>query len=414
MKKTVVIVGAGLEQIRAYKVAKSLGYLTIATDIDKKAPAFKFSDYQLICSTRDPVATLEKLKGLTDRIKIGGVMTIGNDAAETVALIASHFDLVGISQKAAFGASHKKKMKEYFLKNDIRSPQYFVVNSIEELREAASRLGFPAILKPSDGRGARGVLYLETLSELENAFSYARSNSKTKVLILEKFIEGDQLSVEGIFVKNRFHAIGYADRNYSRLNYTKPFIIEDGGVIPSKYEGDILENTRELIEKASNSIGIYEGPVKADIIISKDGPMIIELAARLSGNYLASHHIRWSLGVDLVQAVLKYAMGEKIDIRDLTPKKRKYLAARYFFPSPGYIHAISGIENAKKDKTIKRIKLYRKKGDVQPPIEANVHRAGVIRCIGDSLEEVTKNIERARDKVVFTIRDSSLKGKSND
>ena len=112
MKKTVVIVGAGLEQIRAYKVAKSLGYSTIATDIDKKAPAFEFSDYQLICSTRDPDATLEKLKGLTKKIKIGGVMTIGNDAAQTVALIASHFNLVGISQKAAFGASDKQKMKE--------------------------------------------------------------------------------------------------------------------------------------------------------------------------------------------------------------------------------------------------------------------------------------------------------------
>ena len=411
MKKTVVIVGAGLEQVRAYKVAKSLGYSTIATDIDKKAPAFEFSDYQLICSTRDPDATLEKLKGLTKKIKIGGVMTIGNDAAQTVALIASHFNLVGISQKAAFGASHKQKMKECFLKNGIRSPQYIVVDSLEELKEASSRLGFPAILKPSDGRGSRGVMYLETLDELEKAFIYARSNSKTKVLIIEKFIEGDQLSVEGIFVKNRFHAVGYADRNYSRLNYTKPFIIEDGGVIPSKYEGEILECTRELIEKASNSLGISEGPVKADIIISEEGPMIIELAARLSGNYLASHHIRWSLGVDLVKAVLKYCMGEKIDIKDLTPKRRKYLAARYFFPSPGYIDAISGIENAKKDKTIKRIELYRKQGDVQPSIEANIHRAGVIRCIGNSLDEVTKNIERARDKIVFSVSNSSSIGK---
>ena len=67
MKKTVVIVGAGLEQIRAYKVAKSSSYSTIATDIDKKAPAFEFSDYQLICSTCDPDATLEKLKGLTKK-----------------------------------------------------------------------------------------------------------------------------------------------------------------------------------------------------------------------------------------------------------------------------------------------------------------------------------------------------------
>ena len=138
--------------------------------------------------------------------------------------------------------------------------------------------------------------------------------------------------------------------------------------------------------------------------------MIIELAARLSGNYLASHHIRWSLGVDLVKAVLKYCMGEKIDIKDLTPKRRKYLAARYF-SSPGYIDAISGIENAKKDKTIKRIELYRKQGDVQPPIEANIHRAGVIRCIGNSLDEVTKNIERARDKIVFSVSDSSSIGK---
>ena len=59
----------------------------------------------------------------------------------------------------------------------------------------------------------------------------------------------------------------------------------------------------------------------------------------------------------------------------------------------------------KKDKTIKRIELYRKQGDVQPSIEANIHRAGVIRCIGNSLDEVTKNIERARDKIVFSVSD---------
>ena len=78
-----------------------MGLKVIGTDINPKAPAFKFADYQLIASTRDANSTLMAARKFHNSHRIDGVMTIANDVPYTVSLVASSLGLKGIPLKSA-------------------------------------------------------------------------------------------------------------------------------------------------------------------------------------------------------------------------------------------------------------------------------------------------------------------------
>jgi len=403
MSKTLLIIGAGREQISTYKQAKKMGFYIVGTDRNPKAPAFEFADKKLLCSTRDANHTLEVVIEYSKERKIDGVMTIANDVPFTVALVADSLNLPGISLQSARYASNKILMKEQFLKNNISTPKSYVVANKEDFLKLVSKKSFPLILKPSDGRGSRGVIYLDESVDLEWAWNYVFDISSNKELMLEEYIIGDQLSVEGLFINNKFHSIAFADRNYDTLSLTKPHIVENGGVIPSKYDDDTLEQISSLIENASKSLGITFGSIKADIVQSNNGPMIIELAARLSGNYLASHHIPIAYGIDIVSAVIKLSLGIELDPSLVTPKHKNYLAARYFFPPSGIIKNIEGLEEIKLKSFVRFLDIFHEVGFTQPKIEGHVDRAGIIVCDGINYEDSISNAEKSISEIKFVV-----------
>ena len=123
----------------------------------------------------------------------------------------------------------------------------------------------------------------------------------------------------------------------------------------------------------------------------------------MSGNYLASHHVPWSLGIDFVGASIKQTIGLEIKQSDLMPKFKKYLAARYFFPSSGIIKKIIGLEKVSSLSYVKNIEIFRKVGDFQPIITCHPERAGIIRVMGDSISDVTQKIENCVNMITFEI-----------
>lgn len=403
MPKHILIVGAGREQIQAYKTAKNMGLKIVGTDIDPNAPGFKFTDYSLICSTRNIDETLKTVIDFNKKYKLDGVFTIANDAAQTVAALTDSLNLPGISTHSAKLASNKDLMKNKFKEFSIPTPNFHIVKTYEEFIKKIPDLKFPLVLKPSDGRGSRGVLLIDDETDLMWAWSYSMKNSETKILLLEKFELGDQLSVEGIFIDKCFHPIAFSDRNYFNLSKTKPFIVEDGGVIPSKYKGKILDDISKLIQDAALSLQIDWGTVKADIVLSKNGPKIIEIAARLSGNYLASHQIPLVYGYDIISSIIRLSLGESIpNILDL-PKPKCFLGVRYFFPISGKIKDIIGVEKIQNDSNVIMLELFRKIGDFQPNIESNIGRSGVIMCKEKTYENAIKIVDDYKNKVKFKI-----------
>ena len=131
--KVLLIIGAGREQIKAYEIAKKLGLAIVATDINPNAPAFQLADFRLICSTRDPADTLNKVMDFSKKITIDGVITIANDVPITVAKISEALKIPGISVDSAESACNKILMKNQFIKNDVNTPPFFICRMLKKI-----------------------------------------------------------------------------------------------------------------------------------------------------------------------------------------------------------------------------------------------------------------------------------------
>ena len=72
---------------------------------------------------------------------------------------------------------------------------------IHIFKNAIKELGFPVIVKPSDNSGSRGISFIDCENSYDQAYEYAKENSLDGVVLVEEFVNGDEVSVEA-FVEN--------------------------------------------------------------------------------------------------------------------------------------------------------------------------------------------------------------------
>ena len=392
-----MIIGGGVEQIPAYEAAKKRGLSIVGTDVNADAPALALADHILLVSTRDAEATANMAMEFNTHHPIDGVMTIANDVPYTVALTAKKLGLNSISLDAAQCASDKLLMKQKFQMNKVACPWFSAVDNIDQLRRLTdNRDQEHYVLKPVDGRGARGVLLIDDTIDLHWAFEESKNWGDSGRLILEKFIPGVQLSTESFIIDDVCYTPGIAERNYSRMESFRPNIIEDGGTIPACLTDLQRVAIDDLILRGARAMGLTSGIVKGDLVIDSEGtPLIIELAARLSGGWFASHEIPAATGVHLVDAVISYALGEKVSPEQLKPKWDRSIAIRYWFPEPGKIKSIRGEEKLKEIPGMLKYGFFRKPGDLQPTIRMHPDRFGYVLVQGVDREEAIARVEQA-------------------
>ena len=411
MKKKIVIIGAGAEQVYAYQLARKKGHYVIATDSNPKAPAIKFSDFFIMASTRDAKQTLEAIKNYcNENGKIDGIMTIANDVPYTVAFVADYFNLKGHSVESAILAHDKFLMKEAFKRHGVLSPNFWKVSNLDELKELIAREKIEIfVIKPVDGRGARGVLMVNKTDNLEWAFNESLSWSDEKVLIVERFISGMQISSESYILDGVAHTPALSERNYSRLEEFSPYIVEDGGTIPAPIDDNLSVKIDRLIERGAKAMGVTEGIVKGDIVIDDNGdPQIIELALRLSGGWLASDQIISATGVDLVDAVIKQALGVRVAQEMLSPKWNKSTSVRYWFPKEGEIKSIRGEDKIKRYPGLIKYGFFRKEGDYQPVVKMHPDRFGYVIVEGEDRSEAVFRVNNALEALNIEIKECEI------
>lgn len=401
-KKTLLIISGGIEAKPGILLAKQMGFYTVVCDGNTKAPGLLLADDQIISSTYDVKQTLEAAVKYNNNVrKINGVMSIASDVPLTVASIAHELNLPSIPLNTAKLAIDKLSMKEKFLAESIPIPWFVEVKSPQDLNMFINKMKPPLIIKPVDSRGARGVQLIK--SELVNndlLFNNALQHSPSKRVMLERFLAGPQLSTESLVVNTVSHTIGFSDRNYEFIDKFHPFVIENGGSLPSHLNNTILGKVDKLLQKSAEALNITNGVIKGDIVIHKEEPFVIELATRLSGGYFCSHEIPENTGVDFLKQAIKLTMGETIKEIDLKVKKNIPVAQRYWFPKNGKVKEILGLDNYKNHKDIILLEIRVKVGDEIKEINSHPGRAGVVITRGKSIneaillaEEVIENIK---------------------
>lgn len=367
-----MILGASILQLPAIEKALEMGLEVIAVDMNPEAVGFKVPGViKEVISTIDTPAILEAAK----RHQINGILTLASDMPmQSVAVVSHEMCLVGISEDTALKATNKAFMRDALKEAGVPVPLYFRVNEKDAFKEAVGQVrgaGYKCIVKPADNSGSRGVDLLKEDSDLDVAYEYTVHYSRGGEIVVEEFMEGPEVSVETLAVDGNVHVIQITDK----LTTGAPYFVEMGHSQPSQLSEDVKERIREVAIAANKAIGIQNGPSHTEIKVTKDGPKIVELGARLGGDCITTHLVPLSTGVNMVECSIRIALGEK---PDLEPKWSKGSAIRYLKTETGTVRDVKGVDEAKKIEGVIQVSVVHGVGEQVGEIKSSVDRVGFV------------------------------------
>jgi len=397
VKKKILFLGAGEDQAIAIRLAKEMGIKTIAVDENPNAIGLSIADIG-ICTYINNVDFLIKLGRKNN---IDGVMAHAVEIPQVVAKVAEELDLPGITPEVAERATNKLERIKCFKNNDIPHPRFETAETSEEAKIKSEKIGFPVVIKPLDKAGARGVLKVNTKAEVQAAFEEAKGFSKLRTVLIEEYLDGKEISTESVVNDGEIYTPCWADRNYSQSEKYYPYMVEDGGELPTKLSEREKKIVEETVKRAIRALGINFGAAKGDILIHNGQPYVLEMAARTSGGRFCDTKVPLSNGVNILKQLILMHIGEDIDINELTPKYNKSVVERTIAPKPGEILSISGIERAKNIEGISQIYLKPevKVGGHINALTNNAEKIGYVIAIGDSHDSTIKRAEEAIEAI---------------
>jgi len=396
--KTILFIGGGRETVYAVKHAQAMGLKAIVADENPTCACSEVADEFMHAFIDDAMRTAH-VAGLRD---IDGVICAASDFPATTAHVAEALCLNGITPLTGWTSSSKLEMKRAFLEAGLPIPKFNIIRSGEHLKALVKERNYKLVIKPDDSRGARGVLSIDG-RDVVNRYEESKQHSSIGRVIAEEWLTGPQVSTEGLVIDEICYTVAISDRNYSRLEEFAPYVIEDGGEIPSGLPEYVQSDIRKLMQEAVSVMGIENGPVKGDLVISKGKPYIIEIAARLSGGYLSTHQIPFCYGVDLVGCAIRQAIGERVFPEELTPNTSKHMAIRFMFPPEGIVEAVSPTEPLEGFSGVELCEVFVKPGDKVGPYKCHPDRAGVLITSGHDRREAIRMNERFMKCVSFSM-----------
>lgn len=393
MGKKMMILGASALQVPAIRKAKELGYEVIAVDYDPEAVGFPLADVRLVVSTLD----MEEVYRQALIYKPDVVITSASDGpVRTAAYVNERLGKrPDLSYEDSLCATIKSHMRERLKENKVPIPEYYTAGNFSEFKRAVEALGFYCIVKPADNAGSRGVVLVDKKREeagLEEIYEYSRSNSRNGIVMIEEFMTGPEVSVEAMTVEGETTVIAITDKRIT----PPPYFVELGHSEPSLLDRETQEGIKALALQAVKAIRLINGPSHTEIKVTQEGPKIVELAARLGGDFITSRLVPLSTGVDITGNSVLLAAGERVD---LNRKCDRGAAIRFLQASEGTIRRIVIDEKIHGSEGLEEFVLYKKEGDRVNGIKSSNDRIGHVIATGENAGEAVRNAGRIAELI---------------
>jgi biotin carboxylase len=391
-----LVLGAGPAQLGLLAAARKRDLYVIAVDRDPDAPGFRYADRRAIVSAEDEHA----IERLAEAERVDGIIAPGIDWPVGVAArVAARRGLPHpLTPEAAAIATSKARQRERFATAGVPQPEYQSCRTLDEARWAADELGYPCVVKAPDRQGQRGLSIVPDRRELEGAVTRALKLSRSGSFLIEKLVRGQEVTVNGFLVGGRFNALTVTDRH---LAQRPAFGVALAHSWPCAQPTAQIAKAIDAARQAAAALGISEGPTYTQVIVSEEGALVGELAARLGGGHDAEL-CRAALRVNLNQLAISAALGEEIRGNRLAPQARVGGACiRFLVAQPGELRAVRGLDESFAVDGVRGIRIYRKPGHVFGPLRSGADRAGAILAVGESAEDSIARADQARSLVRF-------------
>lgn len=369
-QKKLLVLAAGILQVPIIKRAREMGYYVIAADGNPNAVGLQYADKQ-ICAN---ITNEEEMVAIAKQEQIDGVIHPCSEVSMNVmGRIHDEMNLSGVSRKQAVVATNKHLMREDFKKGDAPSPISILAKSAEDAWEHfCNDFDTNAILKPSRNSGSRGISKVErgiSKDEFIRLYDIALEESRDNSVLIEQFIEGPEFSVEIIVWKGEVNVLTVTDKKTTEA----PHFVELGHNQPSCFPEETVALIKDAAVRGVKALGVDKCACHAEVKVQDGRAYLMEIGARMGGDFISTVLTRLSTGIDMVAAAINCALNIE---PDLTPKAaHQGVCIRYFCPKPGRLVSISNTE-VLNDPRVHEWEIYHQVGDEIPEVTSSLCRSG--------------------------------------
>lgn len=398
-----MLLGGSRHQVPAIEAAKRLGYRTVLCDYLPDNPG------QYVADTfyRESTVDRELMLQIAQQERIDGVISFGSDvAAPTAAFISEQMGLATNPLASIEILSEKRLFRPYLAEHGFNCPQTVFLPkeaSVAEFLAATEGLTYPVVLKPTDSSGSRGVTVLESVDPdlLSCALAYASEFSRNGTLVAEEYISygfpyligGDIFVAEG---RVRFWGLMSCLRDEELAA-----LVPVGKAFPTGLDAAQEAVVRAEIQRLVDSLDLQFGEMNVEVIVDRVGqPFIVELGGRAGGNMIPLQ-LQDVSGIDLVDASVRYAMGEHDLMVDFDGNDTLIATSVLHASETGVFRGVTYAPELQKH--IYREMVYVEPGDRVERFTYGSKALGLVFLRFETLDEMWDVLSRLRELVVVGV-----------
>jgi len=391
MKKVMILAGGNdqialIEELRRYFKGD---VEIVLIDMSDKVRAIPFADKFLKISTMDKAAVLAAAR----EENIDYILTAcGDQPLSTMAYVATEMGLpTYLTEQDVRDLTNKRFMKEKMVASGIPTAKHIYIDKNWDGK--IPDFEYPLVVKPVDSNGSKGVKKVFTPTDMEKALKEAFQYSLSGDVIIEEFIQGEELSVDVYVEGSTAKLLLITTSKKIEENKDSFTIIQSRYPAPTDYKE---ERVLEICQRIVNAWNLHDTPLLVQMIQKGDNYNVLEFSARMGGGS-KYRLIEVLSGVDIMKVYVEMVMGDKPKVAPA--KQHNNAIMSYIYCYPGVYKSVEGLDELKEKGVITDYFIYRGPDSVIEKSNTSSDRAAGFLVVGASQEEVEEKLAGANDKL---------------
>ena len=351
----------------------------------------------------EPEASAQALARAAD---IDGIVAVGDRPTHIAALAAKARGIPWHPPAAVLACRNKHRARELFEAAGLLVPANFLVevNAVPEL--AAEMARYPCVLKPLGLSGSRGVIraddpagFMEAFRRIGRILAQPDASRETNAgaIQVEEFIPGREFALEGIMTRGELRVLAIFDKP-DPLN--GPFFEETIYVTPSREPMAVQRAIETTAARAAAALGLWHGPIHAEMRVNERGVWMLEIAARPIGG-LCARVLQFGNGISLEELVVLHSVGRMPKVLEAANPAAGVMMIPV--PRAGILESVDGVAEAKATTGVDDVIITARRGDRLVPLPEGASYTGFIFASGATAQAVEQSLRRAHSRLRFAV-----------
>lgn len=304
----------------------------------------RFAGFERVRNAMDPGELTTAVRSIAATMggRVDRLIGILEPLQETLAEVRETLGIEGMRPPAAANFRDKARMKDVFQAHGIPCAKHRLCGSVVEAVVFGRETGYPLVVKPPAGAGARDTFRVDDERQLEGYLHTSPIRPEAPVL-LEEFLQGSEYSFDSVSIggEHVFHSV--SEYTPTPLEVMRSPWIQWNVLLPREISGPDYADIHAAGPKALDALGMDTGITHLEWFRRRDGSIAIsEVAARPPGAQITSL-LGYAHDVDFYEAWVRTVAFDRFDV----PERRYAAGAAYLRGQGGSrVADLHGLEKA--------------------------------------------------------------------